>query len=136
MFIFQKGSMTPPTPEWLEKYATVELPKSIRAAAAAQAVMSNQSEKVETLQSQTATLKNYPSALNETRLTRGTATFYAEIAIIFAGPIIIRVESKSASRDLAKNSLQGFIQEMQIVETQGLPPGTPAPPRPPKTQSL
>ncbi len=138
LFIFQKGSMTPPSPEALEKFATVDLPKSIRAATAAQAVMTNQAEHIETLFSKPITLKNYPSALNETKIARGLASVYVEIAIIFACPIIIRVELKSPSRDLAKNSLQGFIQEMQIAETEGLPPGMPVPskPRPPKTESL
>ena len=138
VFTFQKGQMTPPTPEWLEKYATVELPKIIRAASASRAVMTGQSEKIETLFSKTATLKDYPSALNETKITHGLEVVYVELAIVFAGPIVVRIESKSSSRDLAKNSLQGFVQELQIVETPGLPPGTavPAKPRAPKTQEL
>ena len=136
MFTFQKGSLKQPSPELLEKFATVELPKSIRAAAAAEAVMANHSEQVDTLFSKTATLKNYPSALNETKLTRGLTTFYVEIAIIFAGPVIVRVESKSESRDLAKNSLEGFIQELQIVEAEGPAPGAPSLPRPPKSENL
>ena len=84
--------MTPPSPEALEKFATVDLPKSIRAATAAQAVMTNQAEHIETLFSKPITLKNYPSALNETKIARGLASVYVEIAIIFASPIIIRVE--------------------------------------------
>jgi hypothetical protein len=138
VFSFRKGQMTPPAADWLETYATVELPKTIRAAAASRAVMTGQSEKIETLFSKTATLKDYPSALNETKITQGLAVVYVELAIIFAGPIIVQIESKSPSRDLAKNSLQGFVQELQIVETPGPPPGTagPARPRAPKTQEL
>jgi hypothetical protein len=137
-FIFGKGLPKPPSPEWLENFAAIDLPKIIRAKGAADAVMHNRAERIETLFSKTATLKTYPAALNETRITNGTAVVYVEIAIIFAGPIIVRVESKSPSQDIAKNSLQGFIQELQIVETPGLPPGTPVPPRnrAPKNENL
>jgi hypothetical protein len=137
-FTFQKGSLSAPDPKALEKLANVDLPKSIRAIAAARAVMTDGAERIETLFSKASTLKNYPSVLNETKFSRGPAAVYVEIAIIFAGPVIIRVESKSPSRDLAKNSLEGFVAAMQIVEGPPPPPPPPASPNPrlPKTQSL
>ncbi len=70
-FIFSKSPTRNPNPEALEKFAKVDLPKSIRAAAAAREVLSDGTEKIETLTSDTATLKGYPSVLNESRLTRG-----------------------------------------------------------------
>ena len=103
VFTFQKGSFTPPSPAALEKFATVDLPKSIRAAAAARAVMSGVVERIETLASAPTVLQDYPSVVNETKFTRdGTSSVYVDTGIIFAGPIIIKVESRSPSRELAQ----------------------------------
>jgi hypothetical protein len=51
--------------------------------------------------------------------------------------VIVRVESKSPSRDLAKNALEGFIQGLDVIESPDAPgPPKPGVPRQPKTQSL
>ena len=48
-FIFSKSPTRNPNPEALEKFAKVDLPKSIRAAAAAREVLTDGTEKIETL---------------------------------------------------------------------------------------
>jgi hypothetical protein len=135
-FNFQKGSLVEPNPKALEKLANVDLPKSMRAIAAAQSVLTGGAETIETLASTTTTLKNFPSVLNETKFSRGPDSVYVVIAIVFAGPVIVRVESKSPNHDLAQKSLNQFVEAMQIVEGPASPP--PARPNPnlPKTQSL
>ena len=60
-----------PDPKALEKFAKDDLPKSIRAAGAAREVMSDGTDKIETLASETATLKGYPSVVNESKISRG-----------------------------------------------------------------
>ena len=133
-FVFSKSPTGTPNPEALEKFAKIDLPKSIRAASAAREVMSDGAEKVETLASKTATLKGYPSVINESKVTRGQTSSFVQIAIIFAGPVMIRIQSSSPNQQLAQKALDQFVELMQIEE------GPPAPPRdkrsPPGTQSL
>jgi len=124
-FTFQKGSLAEPTKQALEKFANIDRPESIRAAAAANAVVPGHEEKVDTLFSAAVTLKNYPAVLNETKISRAEKYAFVETAIIFAGPVVIRIESNSSNRDLAKKSLDQFIEVMQIVEKSGPPPGKP-----------
>jgi hypothetical protein len=131
-FTFHKGSVKPPSPKALERFATVDLPKTIRAAAAARSVMTDRVDMIETLSSTTATLKNYPSVLNETKFTHGrVSSVFLETGVIFVNPLVIRVESSSRNRKLARKSLVEFIETMQIVVKSG-----PAPSRPSKIQSL
>ena len=81
--------------------------------------------------SKTATLKGYPSVINESKLSRGQASSFIQTAIIFAGPIMIRIQSSSPSQELAQKALDQFVEVMQIEE------GPPAPPPPrPGIQSL
>jgi hypothetical protein len=115
-FVFSKSPTRHPDPQALEKLAKIDLPKSIRAADAAREVMSDGAEKIETLSSKTATLKNYPAVVNESKLSRGKQVAYIEVAIIFAGPAMIRVQSVSPNRDLAQKSLNEFIGVMGIEE--------------------
>jgi len=133
-FIIQKGAAKPPNPDALDRLANIDLPKSIRATAAAQSDMANRADTVETLGSSTSVLKNFPAVLNETKISQASSAVYIEIAIIFSSPIIVRVEAKSSNRDLAQKSLTDFIAALQI-EMGPLPPAQPKP-RPPKTQSL
>jgi hypothetical protein len=135
-FIFSKSPAKTPNPEALEKFAKIDLPKSIRAAGAAREVLSDGTEKIETLSSKTATLKGYPSVVNESKFSRGETSSYIQTAIIFAGPVMIRVQSSSPSQELALKALDQFVEIMRIEE------GPPAPPEPsnsrtrPKTQDL
>ena len=131
-FVFSKSpTTTTPNPEALEKFAKIDLPKSIRAAGAAREVLTDGAEKVETLTSKTATLKGYPSVINESKITRGQAASFFQTAIIFAGPIMIRIQSSSPSQELSQKALDQFVELMQIEE------GPPArPPSRPGTQSL
>jgi hypothetical protein len=133
-FDFQKGSFTPPDREALERLANVDLPKSIRAVAAAQADMANRADTIETLASTTATLKNYPAVLNETKISQAKTSVYVEIAIIFASPVIVRIEAKSTSRGIAQKSLNQFVEAMRIEE--GPAPSAPSPAHPSKSQNL
>ena len=121
-FVFSKSPTRTPNPEALEKFAKIDLPKSIRAAGAAREVLSDGTEKIETLTSKTATLKGYPSVINESKISRGQATAFIQTAIIFAGPVMIRIQSSSPSQDLAQKALDQFVEVMQIEE------GPPAPP--------
>jgi hypothetical protein len=134
VFSFLKSPTRHPDPQALEKFAKVELPKSIRAADAAREIMTDGAEKIETLSSSTTTLKNYPAVLNETKFSRGNISAYGEIAIIFAGPVMIRVQATSANKELAKSSLKSFIDVMSIQEgppPPAVPPSDNSPPSPP-----
>jgi hypothetical protein len=122
IFIFSKSPTRHPDPKALERFAKEELPKSIRAASAAREVMSNGEEKAETLASDIATLKSYPSVINETKLSRNKSDTYVQTAIIFAGALMVRIQSSSPNRDLAKKALAEFLDVMRIEE------GPPAPP--------
>ena len=133
-FTFSKSPTRHPDPKALEKFAKVDLPKSIRALDAAREILSDGAEHVETVSSKTATLKNYPAVVNETKFTRGKTTAFAEIAIIFAGPAMIRVTSSSQNRDLAQKTLNQFIGVMRIEE--GPSPTVPAKPLPSGAQEL
>jgi hypothetical protein len=133
-FTFQKSPTPHPNPKALEKFAKEDLPKSIRAASASREILSDGAEKIETLASDTATLKGYPSVVNESKFSKGASATYMQIAIIFAGPMMIRVQSSSPDGVLAKKTLEEFIEIMQIEE------GPPAPPKPrpgaPRTQGI
>jgi hypothetical protein len=133
-FTFSKSPTRHPDPKALEKFAKVDLPKSIRALDAAREILTDGAERVETVSSKTATLKNYPAVVNETKFTRGKTTAFAEIAIIFAGPAMVRVTSSSQNRDLAQKTLNQFIEVMRIEE--GPPPTAPAKPLPSGAQEL
>jgi hypothetical protein len=137
-FTFQKSPTTlKPNPQALEKFAKEDLPKSIRAASASREILSDGAEKIETLASDTATLKGYPSVLNESKFSKGASATYMQTAIIFAGPMMIRVQSSSPDGALAKKALAEFIEIMQIEEG---PPAPPAPPKPrpgmPRTEGI
>ncbi len=127
-FVFSKSPTRHPDPQALEKFAKVDLPKSIRAIDAAREVLSDGAEKFETVSSKTATLKSYPAVVNESKLTRGKAAAFVEIAIIFAGPMMIRVQSASPNRELAQKSIKDFIEAMRIEEGPAAPPGQPGGP--------
>ena len=133
-FAFRKSPVRNPDPKALERFAKVDLPKSIRALGAAREVMTNGAEKIETLRSEPVTLKGYPSVSNETKLSRGASVIYVNIAIIFAGPLMVRVQSISPNQELAQQALDQFVEAMQIEERQ--PPAGPKPAGPGKTRDL
>ena len=135
-FNFQKGSLVEPNEKSLEKFANVDLPKSMRAIAAAQSVITGGAETIETLNSTATRLKNYPAVLNETKFSRGPDSVYVEVAIIFAGPVIVKMESRSRNQDLAQKSLNQFIDAMQIVDVPTPRPGKPQISRPPKSENI
>jgi hypothetical protein len=133
-FTFAKSPTRHPDPKALEKFAKVDLPKSIRALDAAREILTDGAERVETVSSKTATLKGYPAVVNESKFIRGNSSAYTEIAIIFAGPVMIRAQSASQNRELAQKTLNEFIEAMRIEE--GPPPTTPANPLPKGAQEL
>jgi hypothetical protein len=96
--------------------------------------MADGDAKLETLSAKTATLKGYPAVVNETKLTQGKVFIYLDTTIIFAGPIMIRLQSVSKNRTLAQKSLNEFVEVMKIEEG---PPGSPSLPTPTgKTEEL
>jgi hypothetical protein len=132
-FIFSKSPTRHPDPQALEKFAKVDFPKSMRAVGAVREILTDGAEKIETVSSKTATLKGYPAVINESKFSKGKSSTYLSIAIIFAGPAMIRVQSASPSRELAQKSLNQFVEAMQIVEGPPPQPGsepTPASPVP------
>lgn len=124
-FFFSKSPTSKPDPKALQKYANVDLPKTMRATAAARTVLQQVPQRVDTLTAKTDTLKGFPAVLNETRYSFGKTSAFIDTAIIFAGPVMIRVASVSPDRDLAKSSLDAFVGAMTIV--QGPPPTHPGP---------
>jgi hypothetical protein len=125
---FLKSPTRHPDPQALEKFAKVELPKSMRALDAAREILTDGAEKIETISSKTATLKGYPAVVSETKFSKGKTATYLDAAIVFAGPVMIRVFSTSQNRDWAKKSLDQFVEVMNIEEGPALPPGTEATP--------
>ena len=123
-FTFAKSPAAKIDPKALARYAEVELPKHLRAIAAARTVMNDVPEKIKTLSSKSTTLKSYPAVVNETKFSHGATTNYIQIVIIFAGPAMIRVYSSSANRELSQKTLTEFLDVMQIVE--GPPRSAPA----------
>jgi hypothetical protein len=121
---FLKSPTRHPDPQALEKFAKVELPKSMRALDAAREILSDGNEKVETVNSKTATLKGYPAVVSENKVSKGKTATYVDMDIVFAGPVMIRVISVSQNRDFAKKTLDEFVEAMRIEEGPPLPPGT------------
>jgi hypothetical protein len=128
--LFAKSPTRHPDPQALDKLAKVDLPKSIRAADAAREVLSDGDAKVDTLTSKTTTLKTYPAVVNESRFTQAKAVVYIDTALIFAGPVMIRVQSASQNRELAQKSLNEFVDVMKIEEGPPLQPGATEPANP------
>jgi hypothetical protein len=126
-FTIQKSPTSHPDPQALEKLAKVDLPKNVRAADAAREVLTNGAQKIDTLSSKTATLKNYPGVLNETKFSQAAVAIYMNTAIIFAGPAMVRIVSISPNRELAQKTLNQFIDAMKIEEGPPLQPGIPQP---------
>jgi hypothetical protein len=125
---FLKSPTRHPDPQALEKFAKVEPPKSMRALDAAREILSDGAEKIETVNSKTATLKGYPAVVSETKFSKGKTATYLDSAIVFAGPVMIRVFSTSQNRDWAKKALDQFVEVMNIEEGPPLQPGTETPP--------
>jgi hypothetical protein len=121
---FLKSPTRHPDPQALEKFAKVELPKSVRALDAAREILTDGAEKVETMSSKTATLKSYPAVVSETKFSRGKTATYVDTAFVFAGPVMIRIFSTSQNRDWAKKTLDQFVEAMNIEEGPPPPPGT------------
>lgn len=110
-----------PDPQALEKLAKVDLPKAARAASASREVMSDGAEKIDTLVSETTKLHGYPAVINETKYSRPNASVYKGIAIIFAGPAMVRVEAISPDQALMKKSLDDFIRVMEFDQNAPAP---------------
>ena len=120
---FSRSPTRSPDPDALEKFAKVDLPKSIAAGNAAQSIMSDGANKLETLSGKTAKLKNYPAVLNETKMTMGKKVVFIETAIIFAGPSMMKFTSLSPNQHLAQKSLNEFVETTVIREGPPVPPG-------------
>jgi len=116
-----------PNPQAREKFAKVDLPKSIRAGNAAREIMTDGTDKVETLVSETAQLKGYPAVSNETKYIRGGNAVYAITAIIFAGPVMVNVRASSPDLAVAQQYLKAFIEATEIKEGPPTSPVAPAP---------
>jgi hypothetical protein len=110
-----------PDPQALEKLATVDLPKAARAASASREVMSDGAEKIETLRSETTKFHGYPAVINETRYSRPNSSVYKGIAIIFAGPAMVRVEATSPDQALMQKTLDDFIRVMEFDQNAPAP---------------
>lgn len=126
-FVFSKSPTRHPDPIALDKLAKIELPKSMRALDAQRKILSDGAEKIETLESKTATLKGYPAVVNETKFSSGKVSVYLNTAIIFAGPAMIRIQSTSRGRELSQKSLGEFVNAMRIEEGAPLRSGSPVP---------
>jgi hypothetical protein len=125
---FSKSPTRHPDPQALEKFAKVELPKSMRALDAAREILTDGAEKIETVSSKTATLKGYPAVVSENKISKGKTATYLDIDIVFAGPVMVRVISVLQDRDFAKKTMEQFVEGMRIEEGPPLPPGTEATP--------
>jgi hypothetical protein len=123
--VFSRSPTRHPDPHALDKLAKVDLPKSIRAADAAREILTDGAEKIDTLTSKTTTMKSYPAVVNESKFTNSKKSIYINTALIFAGPVLIRVQSISPNRDLAQKSLGEFVEVMKVEEGPPLQPGAP-----------
>jgi hypothetical protein len=122
-----------PNPQALEKLAKVDIPKRMKAVTAAASVLSDQDSKFETLTSKVTSMLGYPSVADEMKLTRGKVSVFMDVALIFAGPLMVTVTATSPDRAVAVKSLNDFIGAMKIEDGPGLPsrppvaPSSPAP---------
>jgi hypothetical protein len=103
-----------PNPQALEKFAKVEYPKRLAAANAANSVLHDRTDKLETLLAEVATLLNSPAVRNDTKLTQASGDTYLSTAIIFAGPLMITLIASSPDRALAGKTLLQFVDGMKI----------------------
>jgi hypothetical protein len=124
-----------PNPQALEKLAKVDLPKRMKAITAAASVLSDQDSKFETLTSKVTSMLGYPSIDDEMKLTRGKTVIFMDVALIFAGPLMVTITATSPDRAVAVKSLNDFIGGMKIEDGPGLPSRPPlAPSSPPATK--
>ena len=68
--------------------------------------------------------------MNESRFTQAKKAVFIDTALIFAGPVLIRLQSASQNRDLAQKTLNEFVDVMKIEEGPPLAPGAPEPANP------
>lgn len=125
-----------PNQQALEKFAAVEIPKRFEAMNAATSIMSDGKRKVEMLASAVSKYLGYSAVLSEARVsteaTNATKTVFITTAYIFAGPVLLSVQSISPDRTVAMDSLNTFINAMTVEEgPPGPAPRPGAPPRPP-----
>jgi len=127
---------TSPTParrpdaQALEKFAKVDLPKQIRAANAAEGVLSEGKVQFEMLTTWVSTHLGYPSVLAETKITQEKKTVFTTYALIFVGPVLLKVHAISFDRAVAMKSLNEFVSAMSVEEGPAVSPNAPAPPKP------
>jgi hypothetical protein len=120
-----------PNPQALEKLAKVDIPKRMKAVTAAASVLSDQDSKFETLTSKVTSMLGYPSVDDEMKLTRGKVSVFMDVALIFAGPLMVTVTATSPDRAVAVKSLNDFIGAMKIEDGPGLPSRPPVAPSSP-----
>lgn len=105
-----------PNPQALEKLATVDLPKAVRAASAAREIMSDGAETIETVRSETASYHGYPAVTNLTKYSRANSVVFKGTILIFAGPALVRVEATSPSASLVDETAAAFIAGMRFEQ--------------------
>ena len=124
-----------PDPKALEKYAKTDFPKMLQSGTGGVDNLGN-TRNFETLLAETRTLKGFPGVANETKVTAGDKVTYLNIAIIFAGPVMIQVNAVSPDREFAQKILGQFVDLMEIrdADTTSTAPKVTLPPFQPQPQ--
>lgn len=118
-----------PDPKALEKYAKIDFPKSLQTGNAGTDKLGN-TRNLETLLAESRTLKGFPGVVNETKVTAGDKVTYVNIAIIFAGPVMMQINAVSPDREFSQKTLAQFVEltEIKDADTSSTAPKVTLPP--------
>lgn len=105
-----------PDPRALEVLAQTTLPKVVIAQSASQMILSDGKVETKILSSKVTKLASYPAILIETSLTGLPKPQFGVSGMIFAGPIMLTVTSRSTVLAEAEDHLNLFVSMMSFIE--------------------
>lgn len=114
-FVNRRSPTRDPDPKALEKYAKTDFPKMLQGGTSGVDNLGN-TRSFETLLAETRTLKGFPGVVNETKVTTGEKTIYLNVAIVFAGPVMIQINAVSPDREFSQKILTQFVDLMEIKD--------------------
>jgi hypothetical protein len=108
----------------LERFAKVDFPKQLKAMNAAAAVLAGNGATIETLVAKPATILGRSAVVNESKYTSGRKVVFISTTLLFAGPVMLTVQSLSGDRAAAVQYLNDTIAQLKLEDG---PPAKPAP---------
>lgn len=111
-----------PDPQALERFAKVDIPKALKAANAAQNVLSDGKNKIELVGTRVSKALGRPAVDVESKSSNGEKTIHNVAVMIFAGPALVTVTAKSNDRAAAQKGLKEYLTGMTIQEGPSVAP--------------